>query len=193
LFGLKTTLNTTQRQNQPITTNSSFNLQPTNYKNNNLVLTTFLIHNLQGNSKTNDTLLNLFRQTNPNTNQAQILTFYKNLFKLNSYLAQLECDTVLKKSLQFSTRVHTPETLLANPQYKPYFNLIVNFYLHQQLPKSIHGLNQHNLLKWSLGDSDIESLNTGLLNQQPQGVFYFTNMSNQKINDQIFGTKQPLV
>jgi hypothetical protein len=54
-------------------------------------------------------------------------------------------------------------------------------------------LNQHNLLKWSLGDSDIESLNTGLLNQQPQGVFYFTNMSNQKINDQIFGTKQPLV
>jgi hypothetical protein len=147
LFGLKTTLNTTQRQNQPITTNSSFNLQPTNYKNNNLVLTTSLIHNLQGNSKTNDTLLNLFRQTNPNTNQAQILTFYKNLFKLNSYLAQLECDTVLKKSLQFSTRVHTPETLLANPQYKPYFNLIVNFYLHQQLPKSIHGLNQHNLLK----------------------------------------------
>lgn len=173
--------------------NKSPELQAVTHKNDNLVLTTSLIHNLQGNSKTNTTLLNLFRQTNLNQNQLNTLTFYKNLFTLNAHITQFSSDKMLLKTLQFNNMFLNLDSLLTSPQYKPYFNLILDYYLTTQTPRKNHSLNEHNLNKWSLGRGDTESLNTSLITNQPQGVFYLTNTSNQKINETIFQDKQPLV
>jgi hypothetical protein len=132
---------------QTVTFNKSSELHPTTLKNDNLILTTSLIHNLQGNSKTNNTLLNLFRQTNPNKNQAHTLTFYKNLFKLNTCISRSGSDKILQKTLHFNNTLLNTESVLTNPQYKPYFSLIVDFVLTNQKPHNNHSLNHHNLTK----------------------------------------------
>ena len=120
-------------QSQPLEIKSLVNSTNKTDINTYLTLSTLFLKRAQEDRHLNNTLLKLYKQNYTPSNFYISLDFYKNLYRLNHCLAQLNNFNSLIGNLEFNQNSRSIESIVINPSYNHYFTLTLNYYLRDLL------------------------------------------------------------